>query len=368
MNNNELILNKNNIQYCVGIDVGKKELSIYVTTVDNLEAGEYKTIKNNEEEILKIINNLKNFKAINKENTLIIIDRAGKNDLLCRNLFYENNFNIILAEGKKVKKFKETFKDNMAKTDKIDSIILVNYVMNSLDKLKLYQPISNNREIIKELYSRLDDLKNIRKQEKARYKDVIANRIIKESINRNIEHLDREIEEIQKEIDKTIDKDDELKLIYNTLTEHKGIKNNIAYTLIAKLPELGKVNRRQIASIAGLAPVNYDSGTISKHKYVKGGRRDIKEIMGMLVMILFRWDKITKEKKDELMAKGKLKTLVITALARKILVKLNAIVRDRLIESGFIEKKDIPMTNYSINKMLNKKNKMVNESLRKLVI
>lgn len=144
----------------------------------------------------------------------------------------------------------------------MDSRTLVNYGINNIDKLELYNPLTSNRELIKNLFARILELKEIKRKEKARYNSPIQknNYSIKNSITNLIKIIEKEIKDLETEINKIIKEDDELNLIYNTLTNIKGIKDKTAHTLITSLPELGRTNRKQIACICGLAPINNDSG------------------------------------------------------------------------------------------------------------
>jgi transposase len=135
----------------------------------------------------------------------------------------------------------------------------------------------------------------------------------------------------------TIDNKDskELKLIYNTLLKEKGIGQETALTLICSMQELGKTERKQIASISGLAPTPKESGTTTGHRYLQGGRRDIKSAMYLCIMNMIRFDKNIKDKINEFVSKGKNKKTAICALARKKITILKAIVKKQLLLNGF---------------------------------
>jgi transposase len=165
---NTNVANKN-FKYFIGIDVAKYKLDLYDTVTDS-----HKTIKNTEEELLNYINNIiknMNDNGVNINETLIVIDLTGGYEKLTLNTFYNNNFkNIILAEGLKVKNFKKSTKNNGAKTDKLDCIALIEYAKHFQNNINLYKPQNEDRELITQLYNRIEDLKEIIQQEKNRIK------------------------------------------------------------------------------------------------------------------------------------------------------------------------------------------------------
>jgi predicted regulator of Ras-like GTPase activity (Roadblock/LC7/MglB family) len=109
----------------------------------------------------------------------------------------------------------------------------------------------------------------------------------------------------------------------------------IALFLLSILPELGKAERRQITNISGLAPQPKESGTLKQHRYIQGGRREIKKVMYFCVMNMIRFDKPYKKKLDEFVIRGKNKKVALCALARKKIIILNAIVKKQLEANGF---------------------------------
>ena len=327
-NNNIINDNKTNYKYFIGIDVAKDKLDIF-----NTITGEYKTLKNNEESILKYVNDID--KNLKKE-TLIIIDLTGGYEKKVVNIFYKNDYSIITAEGLKVKNFSRTTKYNRAKTDKKDAEILVEYGKHFYNKLSLYTPKDDTREYITDIYNRILNYKLILQQEKNRIKQPNLSKVMKISILETIDFINNQIrtlkQEIKEVINKTKDKND-LLLIYNTLINQEGISEELGLFLLIKLKELGKVERKQLTSISGLAPIPYDSGTIKGHRYVRGGRKEIRSKMYFMAMNMLRFNKEYKNKMNNMVSKGKNKKVIIVALARKKLITLNAIIRDVLIKN-----------------------------------
>jgi len=108
-----------------------------------------------------------------------------------------------------------------------------------------------------------------------------------------------------------------------------GVGKTIARTLIAELPELGSPDRRQIASLAGLAPFTRQSGKWRGKSFIGGGRTSVRAALFMGALVASRCNPLLKAFRDQLVARGKPKMIAIIATARKLLTILNAIIRDQ---------------------------------------
>ena len=121
---------------------------------------------------------------------LTIIDLTGGYEKLTLNTFYNNNFkNIMLAEGLKVKNFKKSLKNNSAKTDKLNCLTLIDYGKHFHDNISLYTPQSNDRELITQLYNRVEDIKEAIQREKNRIKQPNLLPVMEISIQRQLKFL-----------------------------------------------------------------------------------------------------------------------------------------------------------------------------------
>ncbi len=203
----------------------------------------------------------------------IVIDLTGGYEAECVNEFYSKGFNVIRAEGRKVKSFARALGVN-AKTDKSDAYILAQYGEKCFESLRLYKPYNNQ---IKKLVVRSGDLKYLLQQEKNRLKALDNMQIVVKSIKQLIGVYEKEITQLENEIENIIENDDELKRKYNLLIRQKGIGKKVAYVLLGLLPEQGCLNRRQIAA---LVAIKYDeklnsvySALIARGKKRKWSRR-----------------------------------------------------------------------------------------------
>ena len=331
-----------NINNFIGVDVSKDKIDIYISILNK-----YKTIANDHLE--KEINDIKNKLLLlngNLDNTLVIIDLTGGYEVLCRDIFYNIGFkNILLAEGLKIKNFSRTKLNNRAKTDKLDAKLLSDYgkfIFNNLvTNNKYYNNYYNKtakfynkeeydkRNILNKYMGRIIDFKELKQKNRLKTPNIPKDILL--SIERNINFIEEEIDILRNKINAIIKSDNEFNIIYNFLLSQKGIGIEITQLLISLLPELGKVNRRQIASITGTAPIVKDSGTISKHRFTNKGRSIIKKTLFLSIISKLRYDKELKNKYEQLQLKGKSKMVAIVALMRRFVVELNAKIKNELL-------------------------------------
>lgn len=297
----------------IGIDVSKYKLDIF-----NSKTGEFVEIDNTKAAIRKYIRALEL-----SEDLYIIIDLTGGYEALCVNEFYVKGYNIIRAEGRKVKAFARALGIS-AKTDKIDANILAQYGEKCFNTLRLYQPYNNQ---IKKLVMRLSDIKQLLQQEKNRLKAPDNMQIVTRSIKQLINIYEKEIAKLENEIEIIIENDEELRKKYKLLLEQKGIGKKVAYILLGLLPELGYLNRREIAALAGVAPFARDSGTINGYRRTGIGRVDVKKALFIAALVAIKYDEKMNLFYTNLTSRGKKKMVAVTATMRKIIITINAKIK-----------------------------------------
>ena len=297
----------------IGIDVSKYKLDIF-----NSKTGEFIEIDNTKAAIRKYIRALEL-----SEDLYVIIDLTGGYEALCVNEFYVKGYNIIRAEGRKVKAFARALGIS-AKTDKIDANILAQYGEKCFNTLRLYQPYNNQ---IKKLVMRLSDIKQLLQQEKNRLKAPDNMQIVTRSIKQLINIYEKEIAKLENEIEIIIENDEELRKKYKLLLEQKGIGKKVAYILLGLLPELGYLNRREIAALAGVAPFARDSGTINGYRRTGTGRVDVKKALFIAALVAIKYDEKMNSFYTNLTSRGKKKMVAVTATMRKIIITLNAKIK-----------------------------------------
>lgn len=172
------------------------------------------------------------------------------------------------------------------------------------------------------LHTRLGQLKAMRTQEQNRLR--LTQVYIRESIQRQIQSLHREISLIERRLQSLVEKDVLLGKKVELLTQHKGVGFLTAIGLLASLPELGKVNRKQIAALAGLAPFVRESGKWKGKSYTSGGRPRARRGLYMAALVATRYNRTLSNCYHRLLDSGKPKKVALTAVMRKLLVICNA--------------------------------------------
>ena len=147
--------------------------------------------------------------------------------------------------------------------------------------------------------------------------------------DRHLEVLQKELTEIERELDDTIRRSPIWRETEDLLKSVPGIGNATARTLLAELPELGTLGRRQIAALAGVAPFNRDSGTFRGRRMIGGGRAGVRATLYMAALVASRHNPVIAAFYQRLLAAGKPKKTALVACMRKLLTILNAIIRHR---------------------------------------
>lgn len=216
-----------------------------------------------------------------------------------------------------------------AKTDPSDARALARYGAERHADLQLFTPAEENVLTLQSLQTRLDDLKAMRMAEKQRLKHprYVS---LSEQVEEIIDVFDKQIAEIEAMMKNIIASDDVLQKKYDIMTDMKGIGKTIAFCLIACLPELGLLDRKKIASLVGLAPHPKDSGKYNGYRATRGGRSNVRHIVYMGAMVAITHNPVLREFYERLRKNGKKPMVALTAVMRKIIVILNAKIRDEI--------------------------------------
>lgn len=212
-----------------------------------------------------------------------------------------------------------------AKTDPIDAAVIARFAaMIGVNARAL--PDDKSR-LLAALVARRRQIVAMIIAEQTRYKHT-ENRSLQKSISRLLAALKRELQSLDREIDNQLRASPAWRIKEDLLSSVPGIGKTIARTLIAELPELGRLNRREIASLAGLAPFTRQSGKWRGKSFIGGGRTSVRAALFMGALVASRHNPVLKAFRDRLISAGKPKIVAIVATARKLLTILNAIIRD----------------------------------------
>lgn len=301
----------------VGIDIGK--LSFVVGSHGDKAIKEYENTPEGIEDFLK------NYHSV-LPNAFIVLETTGGYEMRLLLALCEKGYAVHRADTRKVKNFVRSL-GNSAKTDALDSKALALYGYERHLRLECYKPQSKQAVELYELIQRCSDLKQILTAEKNRLKAPRTD-YVKDSCILMIDTLAQQIELLTARINQMIKADSILKEKKAVLKTIPGIGEITANYLLVLLPELGTLNRKQIASLTGLAPIANDSGLFRGYRATGHGRSGVKPILFMASMAASNSNSCLKDFYNRLVKAGKKKIVALTALMRKIIVIANARIRD----------------------------------------
>jgi transposase len=213
----------------------------------------------------------------------------------------------------------------LAKTDRIDAETLALFAEKVQPRPS--QKCPEKQGEIDAMVTRRRQLVELRSMERTRQHQV-TNKTARRSIDKLLKVLDQQIAALDKAIGQLLESDDDWRTRCELLQSVPGVGTTTSATLVAELPELGRLNRQEIAALAGLAPFNHDSGRFRGQRRIRGGRSAVRTTLYMAALAARRCNPILPRFAERLEQAGKPFKVVITACMRKLLTMLNTIVRN----------------------------------------
>ena len=298
----------------VGIDVSKDWLDIVV-----LPSGETWRTKNEEAAIRKLVKQLEQLKP-----ERIVLEATGGYEQMLAVQIYLAGLPLCRVNPKRTRYFARSL-GQLAKTDKLDGQVLA--LFGERVKPPLTRLPSEKEQVLSALITRREQISNFSVAERNRLHT--APKQLQASLNEHITWLKNELKQLEHAIADFVNDDPDFKEKSDLLVEVQGVGKKTAAKLIADLPELGACDRKQIATLVGVAPYNRDSGRKSGQRYISGGRPDVRSILYMATLTATRCNPLIREMYQRLLKTGKKKKVAIVACMRKLLTILNAIISDR---------------------------------------
>ena len=300
----------------VGIDVSKDQLDVHIHP-----AGEAFSVSRDTAGLEGLIERLKAYalKAIAVEAT------GGLESVVVASLLAEG-LPVIVVNPAQVRAFANAL-GKRAKTDPIDAAVIARFVeatkpeirsLPSVQTLALADLMARRRQIVQMITA-----------ERQRAMRSTANARLQKSIARLLKALQRELDSLDDDIDTSVRGSPVWREKEDLLSSVPGVGKVIARTLLAELPELGTLDRRQIAALVGLAPFTRQSGKWRGKSFISGGRASCRTVLFTGALVAARHNPDLKAFRQRLINAGKPKIMAIIAVARKLLTILNAIIRDK---------------------------------------
>jgi transposase len=299
----------------VGIDISKDRLDVYLHPT-----GESFAVARNAEGLDALIARLAPLAV-----RAVAMEATGGFETVVVASLHDGGLPVLVVNPAQVRAFAQAL-GKRAKTDPIDAAVIARFVAATKPEIRPL-PDADTR-LLADLVARRRQIIQMIVAERQR-ESRLPTRQLRRSAARLIMALQKELAVLDRSIDESVrgspiwrEKEDLLKSV-------PGVGNVIARTLLAEMPELGKLDRRQIASLAGLAPWTRQSGRWRGKSFIGGGRASVRAVLFMAAMVGARRNPILQAFHQRLIAAGKPKMVALIAVARKLLTILNAILRDK---------------------------------------
>jgi len=297
----------------VGVDVAKDSLA-----VASAPAGLTLSVPNSLEGRRDLIKALKNHSV-----AIVVLEATGGYERPVALDLLEAGFNTVVANPRQVRDFARGLGE-LAKTDPIDAQVLARFAQVVRPKPR---PAKDPEEAdLAELVSRRRQLVNTLTQESNRLA-MARLRDVRRSIKRHVRMLEQEIARLDDAIAQLIRADETLSRKDEILRSTPGVGPQTSAMLLSHLPELGSLNRQQVAALAGVAPWDFKSGRWTDKSSIWGGRAEVRSALFMAAVAARQFNPVIRAFAQRLEAQGKAFKIVITACMRKLLVILNSMLR-----------------------------------------
>lgn len=259
--------------------------------------------------------------------SLCVVESTGGYERLVVERLQTAELNVHVAHPSRVKTFAQA-KGLLAKTDKLDAYVLSAYGQ-FVGAQAVTAPLSPDQRKLRDLQARYIQVKEMLHAESCRLGNCVSKQV-KSNIQKIFNFLKKELDSLETEIQKLIEQDELLSHHQKILRSMKGVGIKTAQIMLIHLPELGQLSRKKIASLVGVAPMTKQSGKRQGHAKIQQGRSCIRHVLYMAALVASRFNPIFKEFYDRMLEKGKPAKVALVAIMRKMLVTLNAMIRDNM--------------------------------------
>jgi transposase len=296
----------------IGIDVAKAQLDIAIRP-----EGERWRIPYTEERVQELATRL-----VALQPTVVLLEASGGLELALVAALATASLPVVVVNPRQVRDFARAI-GRLAKTDAIDAHVLAHFAEAVRPAPR---PIADaDAQALSALVARRHQLISMLVAEKNRLGTALPS--VRPRIQAHITWLEQEIKELDDHLGDTLHQSPIWREKEDLLRSVPGVGPQLALTLVAYLPELGTLNRKQIAALVGVAPFNRDSGTLRGRRTVWGGRSRIRAALYMGTLVASRHNPLIRAFYEHLLAAGKPKKVALTACMRKLLTILNAMLK-----------------------------------------
>ena len=298
----------------VGIDVSKGRLDVHAwpsrqaMSVDNTPAG-----------VAELLERLRAFRV-----SLVVIEATGRYERRVAFELMDAGYEVAVVNPRQPRDFARAT-GQLAKTDAIDARVLAQF--GAVIGARRSEKPSENQLRLDELVGRRRQLVEMCTAERQRHAQAF-DRSLRKLVARSLKVLEQQLALVERQVAELVERDDDWRGKVELLRTVPGVGAATAATLIAELPELGRLNRRQVAALVGVAPMNHDSGKYRGLRHIIGGRQSVRNMLYMATLTARTHNPLIRAMALRLTKAGKPFKVMMTACLRKLLTMLNTMVRN----------------------------------------
>ncbi len=298
----------------IGIDVSKRRFDVAL-----LNSGKHRSYEYCKKEMNSFVRSLDTLQP-----ERIVMEATGGYEKPLLKHLQKHELPVVVVNPRRIRDFARAM-GVAAKTDRLDALVIARYAKSMKPKIQV--PVSENSLLLKSLTARRRQLIVMRTQEKNRMEHS-DEKLIAQSLHAVLRTLDREIKKLDSQIEEVIRRDRELSEKAQILETIPGIGLTTANALVTELPELGICNRRQIAALVGVAPMNRDSGMFRGKRMTGGGRHHVRTQLYMPTLVAIQYNPPIRKHYQHLLNEGKSKMSAVVACMRKLLLFMNSMLKN----------------------------------------
>lgn len=302
-------------QITVGIDVSKDHLDVHIRP-----SSEVFVVTRDGAGLAALVDRLRPIAP-----HLVALEATGGLEAIVVAALAGAGLPVVVVNPAQVRSFARAL-GKRAKTDPIDAAVIAHFAAATAPEIRP-MPDAATR-LLADLVARRRQIVEMIGSERQRLRHAPPIRV-KRSIERLLRALEKELADIDHDVDGAVRGSPAWREAEDLLSSVPGVGPVTSRSLIADLPELGTLDRKKIAALAGLAPFTRQSGTWKGKSFIGGGRTSVRTALFMAALVATRFNPVLKAFYQRLIAAGKPKILAIVAVARRLLTILNAIIRDR---------------------------------------
>jgi transposase len=296
-----------------GIDVAKATLDMAISNQK-----EIRSFTNDENGINQLVHYLKK-----EPPAIIVMEATGGLEKLLAAALTGAGLPAVIVNPRQIRDFARA-KGKLAKTDAIDARIMADFACDIHPEVRALS--DQQTEEIKALMVRHQQVVRMITSENNRLSS--TNKAVRSSIQSHVQWLKLQLKEIDKNLEEQIQNSPVWREKDNILRSVPGVGPVLSITIMGSLPELGRINRKQIAALVGVAPLNRDSGVMRGKRSIWGGRARVRAALYMATLTSTRFNPVIRAYYEHLLKAGKAKKVALTACMRKLLTILNVMIRN----------------------------------------